>query len=44
MLLTHLAKTFKLTYQLDPYSKMNVRLATKVLSYVSNVLLSYGPP
>ena len=31
--------------KLNPYSKMNVRLAAKVLSSnVSKVLLAYGPP
>ena len=30
--------------KLTAYSKMNVRLATQVLSYVSKVLLAHSPP
>ena len=38
---TYFAKTFKWTYKLNPYSKMNVRLALQVLSFVSKVLLFF---
>ena len=38
---THLVKTFKWTYKLSPYSKMNVRLSVQVLSFVSKVLLFF---
>ena len=38
---TYFAKTFKWTYKLSPYSKMNVRLALQVLSFVSKVLLFF---
>ena len=39
-----LAKTFKLTYQVEPCSKMNVTIAAQVLISVSKVLLAYIPP
>ena len=44
MLFYILAKSFKLTYQVEPCSKMNVTLAAQVLISVSKVLLAYIPP